>query len=242
MARKPKSRAGVDDVVLMPVSPSQQKKRRRFLVLVALFAGVLLFLIGGWLGAGGVMDASDSNRRLRGEAKILQAELDTARSQLAVFRADSELTLEAREEVRQEIKALQDQVAELEEAVLFYKNVMAPGGSEGGLQIEKMTLQHNSDTGEYLYRVVLVQSGDNRGYLSGDISLQLRGEKNGKAFIVAGSDWLEEGSETQFRFRYFQELNGRFKVPEGVAVQALDVDAESGGMSRYETQKTIKWQ
>jgi hypothetical protein len=179
---------------------------------------VLLFLIGGWLGAGGVMDASDSNRRLRGEAKILQAELDTARSQLAVFRADSELTLEAREEVRQEIKALQDQVAELEEAVLFYKNVMAPGGSEGGLQIEKMTLQHNSDTGEYLYRVVLVQSGDNRGYLSGDISLQLRGEKNGKAFIVAGSDWLEEGSETQFRFRYFQELN------------------------RYETQKTIKWQ
>ncbi|MEQ3636342.1 DUF6776 family protein [Alcanivorax sp.] len=242
MARKPKNRTGIDDVMLVPVSPSQQKKRRRLWALVSVVVAVLLFLLGGWLGAGGALDASESNRRLRGEVTILDAELETARNELAVFRADSELTLEAREEVRQEIKALQDQVAELEEAVLFYKNVMAPAGANGGLQIEKMTVQQDNNTDEYQYRVVLVQSGDNRGYLSGNISLQLHGEKNGKAVIVGGRDWLEEGSETQFRFRYFQELNGRFKVPEGVAVQAVDVDAESGGRNRYQTQKTIKWQ
>ncbi|MFT6636384.1 DUF6776 family protein [Alcanivorax sp.] len=242
MAKKPKSRAGIDDVMLMPISPSQQKKRRRLWVSVALVVAVLLFLLGGWLGAGGALDASESNRRLRGEVKTLDAELETARNELAVFRADSELTLEAREEVRQEIKALQDQVAELEEAVLFYKNVMAPAGTEGGLQIEKMTVQQDNETDEYRYRVVLVQSGDNRGYLSGDIRLHLHGEKDGEAFELNGSSWLEDGSETRFRFRYFQELNGRFKVPEGVVVQAVDVDAESGGRNRYQTQKTIKWQ
>ena len=228
--------------MLMPVSPSQQKKRRRIWGAAALVVAVLLFLVGGWLGAGGALDASESNRRLRAEVKTQKTELDAARNELAVFRADSELTLEAREEVRREIKALQDQVAELEEAVLFYKNVMAPGGTEGGLQIEKMTVQQDNDTGEYRYRVVLVQSGDNRNYLSGDISLHLHGEKNGEAFALNGSSWLEDGSETRFRFRYFQELNGRFKVPEGVEMQAVDVDAESGGRNRYQTQKTIKWQ
>ena len=105
MAKKPKSRAGIDDVMLMPISPSQQKKQRRLWVSVALVVAVLLFLLGGWLGAGGALDASESNRRLRGEVKTLDAELETARNELAVFRADSELTLEAREEVRQEIKA-----------------------------------------------------------------------------------------------------------------------------------------
>ena len=42
-----------------------------------------------------------------------------------------------------------------------------------------MTVQQDNETDEYRYRVVLVQSGDNRGYLSGDIRLHLHGEKDG---------------------------------------------------------------
>ncbi len=52
MAKKPKSRAGIDDVMLMPISPSQQKKQRRLWVSGALVVAVLLVLLGGWLGAG----------------------------------------------------------------------------------------------------------------------------------------------------------------------------------------------
>ncbi len=137
---------------------------------------------------------------------------------------------------------MRDQAAELEEAVAFYKNVMAPGSNERGLQIEKLTLEPGEQAGDYRYKVVLVQSGDNRNYLSGDIELSLRGTRDGEALSLTGDDWLDDGSETSFRFRYFQELNGRFKLPEGVEIIALDVDAESGGRNRYQTQKTIKWQ
>nr|WP_287962789.1 DUF6776 family protein [Alcanivorax sp.] len=105
-----------------------------------------------------------------------------------------------------------------------------------------MVLQPDDENGFYRYRVVLVQAGDNRNYLSGDISLTLRGSREGESFSRNGTDWLEDGSETRFRFRYFQELSGRFQVPEGVELEAVDVEAESGGRNRYETQKTIKWQ
>ena len=125
--------------------------------------------------------------------------------------------------------------------MVFYKSVMAPGASEG-LQIEKMVLQPEDKSGYYRYRLVLVQAGDNRNYLSGDISLALRGSRDGESFSLNGTDWLEDGSETRFRFRYFQELNGRFQVPEGVELEAIDVEAESGGRNRYQTQKTVKWQ
>ena len=125
--------------------------------------------------------------------------------------------------------------------MVFYKSVMAPGASEG-LQIEKMVLQPDDENGFYRYRVVLVQAGDNRNYLSGDISLTLRGSREGESFSRNGTDWLEDGSETRFRFRYFQELSGRFQVPEGVELEAVDVEAESGGRNRYQIQKTVKWQ
>ncbi|KGD65047.1 hypothetical protein Y5S_01481 [Alcanivorax nanhaiticus] len=242
MAKKPKSRAGIDDVVLIPVSPSQRKKRRRLLISGAIVAALVLFFGGLWSGNSGALDTSETNRRLRAELKSQSRELEAARNELALYRTDTEVTQQARENLRQEIKGLRDQAAELEEAVAFYKNVMAPGGSERGMQIEKLTLQPTEKEGEYSYKVVLVQSGDNRNYLSGDISLTLRGSRDGQAIKLSGSDWLNDGSETRFRFRYFQELNGRFILPEGVEIIALDVDAESGGRNRYETQKTIKWQ
>ncbi|MCG8394677.1 MAG: hypothetical protein MI745_16500 [Pseudomonadales bacterium] len=241
MARKPKSRVGIDDVTLVPVSPSQQKKRRRLLVVSLLVVIVAVFFAGLWTGNSGSLDTSETNRRLRAELKSLSRELEAARNELALYRTDTEVTQQAREELRQEIKSLRDQAAELEEAVAFYKNVMAPGASDG-LQIEKMTVQPDDEAGFYRYRVVLVQAGDNRSYLSGNISLTLKGSKDGQEFTRNGRDWLEEGSETRFRFRYFQELNGRFQLPEGVEIAAIDVEAESGGRNRYQTEKTVKWQ
>ncbi len=241
MARKPKSRAGIDDVMLMPVSPSRQKKRRRLWIVSLLLLAVVLFAGGFWTGSSGALDTSAANQRLRSDLKTAKRELEAARNELALYRTDTEVTREARETLRQEIKSLRDQAAELEEAVVFYKSVMAPGASEG-LQIEKMVLQPEDKSGYYRYRLVLVQAGDNRNYLSGDISLALRGSRDGESFSLNGTDWLEDGSETRFRFRYFQELNGRFQVPEGVELEAIDVEAESGGRNRYQTQKTVKWQ
>jgi len=241
MARKPKSRAGIDDVTLVPVSPSRQKKRRRIWTVALLILAGVLFFGGFWTGSSGALDTSEANQRLRSDLKSAKRELEAARNELALYRTDTEVTRQARETLRQEIKSLRDQAAELEEAVVFYKSVMAPGASEG-LQIEKMVLQPDDEAGSYRYRVVLVQAGDNRNYLSGDISLALRGTRAGEPFTLTGSDWLADGSETRFRFRYFQELNGRFQVPEGVELEAVDVEAESGGRNRYQIQKTVKWQ
>lgn len=241
MARKPKSRVGIDDVMLIPVSPSQQKKKHRRWALVLITLAALLFGGGFWLGTGGALDSSAANTRLRAQVKTLTRELESARNQLALYRTDNDVTQQAREELRQEIKSLQDQAAELEEAVVFYKSVMAPG-AEDGLQIEKATFVQGNENGLYGYRVVLVQAGDNRNYLSGKISLTLKGSKDGKPFTLKGTDWLAKGSETSFKFRYFQELNGQFQLPEGVEVDAVEVDAESGGRNRHQTQKTVKWQ
>ena len=164
---------------------------------------LVLFVAGLWVGNSGSLDTSATNQRLRAELKSKKRELDAARNELALYRTDTEVTRQARETLRQEIKGLRDQTAELEEAVAFYKNVMAPG-SEGGLQIEKATLQPTDEPNLYSYKVVLVQAGDNRNYLSGDISLTLKGTRDGEAFALTGEDWLADGGETRFGFAIFR--------------------------------------
>ena len=241
MARKPKSRAGIDDVVLLPVSPSQQRRRRLIGGVVALVSAVLLFVLGYWLGNNDVNNAQDTNVRLEAELESLSRALSTARNELAVFKTDTDVTQQARENLRQEIKTLHQQVAELEEAVAFYKNVMAPGGQERGLQIETASLQSN-EQGDTFYRVVLVQAGDNRHYLSGNITFTLQGIKDDQPVTLKGAAILAENSETRFRFRFFQELSGSIQVPEGVEITTLDVQAETSGRTRFESQKTVQWQ
>ncbi|EKF75323.1 hypothetical protein A11A3_03164 [Alcanivorax hongdengensis A-11-3] len=245
MAAKPRSRTGIDDVTLVPVSPSEQKRRRIRNAIILLVLAVLLFAGGLWLGAGGALDASEHNQRLRNQVHELQEELDKARNQLAVYRTDAQVNKQAGEQVRDQLKTLRDQVAELEEAVAFYKNVMAPGDQETGLRIEKMDVQPDGSGDGYTYKLVLVQAGDNRNrrYLSGDVTLRLVGSTaDGKPVSYTGSQWLDDESETRFQFRYFQELSGHFRVPEGVAVKAIDVEAETSGRQRSRAEKTLKWQ
>lgn len=242
MARKPVRRGRhIDDVTLMPVSPSRQRQQKRLWLLAGVCLSAGLFLLGLWLGESGALDTTESNRRLRSQVSELSDALAAARSELAVYRTDTQVTSKAREQVRQQIKRLRDQVAELEEAVAFYKNVMAPGADQG-LQIEKLTVEPDSDSDDYRYQLVLVQVGDNSRYLSGDVAVRLLGSRDGEPVTIGSKQLLDENSETDFRFRFFQELNGRFTVPAGVQVDVIEVDAESRGGRRFETQKTLQWQ
>ena len=50
----------------------------------------------------------------------------------------------------------------------FYKSVMAPGSVEQGLRIEKFDLAATSTEGEFAFRLVLTQVGDNRNNIAGD--------------------------------------------------------------------------
>ncbi|MDX1804678.1 MAG: DUF6776 family protein [Alcanivorax sp.] len=226
------------------MSPSAQRRRRRIIIAVLLVVAMVLFAAGLWLGAGGALDASAANTRLRSQVSDLKEQLDQARNDLAVYRTDTEVSKQASAEVRQQLKNLHDQVAELEEAVAFYKNVMAPGDHHTGLRIEKMDVQPSASGGGYDYTLVLVQAGDNRNrrYLSGDVTLRLVGSKGGKKVSYTGGQWLDDNSETSFQFRYFQELKGHFRVPERVAASAIEVEANTTGRHRYKAEKTVKWQ
>jgi cell division protein FtsB len=234
MAPRNRRRTGIDDVILVPMSPSRQRRTRLIAVLVSLVAAAALFTGGLWLGHGGGLDSSRQNQVLRQTLDKTQALLRTARHELALYKAEVDVAEQAREKLRKEIRGLRDQSAELEEAVAFYKNVMAPGDNNGPLQIQKFDVRPADGERRYRYRLVLVQSGDNRGYLSGAVTLSLKGQRDGKAVTLDAAPWLDESSELRFRFRYFQALSGILTVPADLQVNALEMKARSTGGRRSE--------
>lgn len=242
MAVNKRPRPGVDDVILMPVSPSRQRRARGLAVLAALIVAVLCLGSGLWLGQAGGVDDSHLNRQLHLKLADARDKLSDAQQNLQVYKAEAQVGEEARNKLREQIRDLNGQIAELKEAVAFYKNVMSPdSGKDAPLTVQKFEIKPADGVRRYSYRLILVQPGTNRGYLSGRVHLELKGSRDGTPVILNADNLLDGDSDLRFHFRYFQDLTGTFTVPEGVKPNSLEMVARTTGQHRAEVDKRVTW-
>lgn len=240
MARR--ARSSVADMVLVPVDRRRRLRLRLYGALAVILA-VLGAFVGGQMTVHHNNDVLERDRsRLQARVASLETSLQSARNELALHRTGTEVAQQAQEQVRSEIRDLRGQLAELEEAVAFYKSVMAPGSVEQGLKIEKLDLAATPSAGEYAFRLVLTQVGDNRNNIAGDVLFRVAARDGDQIIQLNGSDMLVEGSETRFRFRYFQELGGKLRLPEGVVPEQITVEAINSARRNQKTEKTYIWQ
>ena len=230
------------DVTLVPVNLHRRRRIRVYTSLLVI-AAVLAAWVGGDVTGRYRDNAAEIERdALKQQARQLAEQLQVARDELALHRTGAEVAQEAQDQVRGEIRELRGQIAELEEAVAFYKSVMSPGTGEQGVRIEKVGVAAASEPGTYTYRFVLTQVGDNRRHASGEVTITLRGRRGDEAVTMILSDQLAAGSETRFRFRYYQELTGRFSLPEDVVPEQMTVSASVSGSRQSNPEKSLIWQ
>lgn len=240
MARN-KSRKKHQDVVLEEVIPARRRRWRVYTSLAVLLALVAAYFLGVLNGRQQELSLERERNQLADQVEELEQKLRTTRDQLALQRTSTRMAEQAQGQVRGEIRTLRDQVAELEEAVAFYKNVMAPGSGEKALSIEQLDLAETDETRRYDFRLVLTQPGDNRAFLDGQVQIRVTGQRDDEEVTLDNNDVLGSGSETGFRFRYFQELTGRLELPEGFEPERVTVKAVATGRREARAEREFNW-
>lgn len=246
MAEKQKAKvAGSPDarMVLVPYEKGRQTKKRAILLFV-----ILLCVAGGLYG-GYTMGIHDQTNAVseRDQLVIKKSELDKKiielQEQVAIFKHGSELEKQATERVRQENVQLQNRVSELEEAVTFYKGIMAPKKNDKGLRIEKAIFEATKDPNRIRYKIVVTQVADNRSYVAGRVKINVHGLDNGekKALSVATLSEDMESDGAKFKFRYFQDIVGEFELPDGFVPEHVEVIAQSTGRKAMRLEKKFDW-
>ena len=242
--QKPKVAGSPDArMVLVPYEQGRQTKLRIILFVV------LLLCVGGGLYGGYAMGVHDQTNAVseRDQLVIKKSELDKKiielQEQVAIFKHGSELEKQATERVRQENVQLQNRVSELEEAVTFYKGIMAPKKNDKGLRIEKASLEATKDPNRVRYKIVLTQVADNRSYVAGRLKINVHGLDNGekKALSVATLSEDMESDGAKFKFRYFQDIVGEFEIPDGFVPEHVEVIAQSTGRKAMRLEKKFDW-
>lgn len=231
-------------LILVPYRPGQRAKRIVLWSLTLLLTAALCFTAGYYRGIRQNLHMVEQRTEMRGEITQLQAQLKQLQEDAAIHRHGNELERQASERVRKENIVLQDRVSELEEAVAFYKGIMAPEGNEKGLRIERFELSRTASIKRFRYKVVMTQVADNGNYIKGNVKMNLLGTRQGSResipFDKVAKDWAG-GDGALFNFRFFQDIGGELVIPDEFVPEQVEVIAQSKGRKAVRLERRFEW-
>ncbi|OEY66526.1 DUF6776 family protein [Marinobacter sp. X15-166B] len=176
-------------------------------------------------------EATLKTRLMEAEQRVIQ--LERGRS----------MDTQALNQARRSLTELETTIAGLKSDLTFYKTIMAPSAVSKGLQVDQLTIQPARGEQDYAFKLVLTQVGGNKNFISGVVAVSVMGLRHGEQEIIALRDLSPDIKDlgVKFRFRYFQDIEGRLSFPEGFEPIEVQVVAKSQGRRPTQSERTFDW-
>ncbi|RJG42085.1 hypothetical protein D1Z90_14970 [Motilimonas pumila] len=196
--------------------------------VILLAAGVGMGFIYGERDQVGSIEVVD---KLNQQIKELSVKLENANFTLAVKETEIETEKATVERLSKDLKTTQMNVFELRKELTFYQKVLSPELMVGGVAIDSFEFDKLA-TGDFNYRLVLVQLAKNRRAINGDATFTIMGSKgNDKIELPLEQTSIRQKDSLAIDFTYFQIFEGKVRLPAGfnpIEVElALDLKPDS---------------
>lgn len=157
------------------------------------------------------------NERLKREFELTKTLLNERESQLKVEKA-------AQAEFGKNLTQLQEENSSLKEDLGFLRNIMSTGSVPEGLAISNLKVEPDALPNEYRYRLLLTQGGQRKLDFKGKVQLIARVQQGSELSTLSfpnDGELRKPGGEIEFRF--YQKVDGRFRIPEGSQLKSIQV-------------------
>lgn len=178
-------------------------------------------------------EAARAVARLNDEIQRRDTAIAEMKSQVAGAERQLQIERATFGDLAKQVKTLSEENAGLKEDLAFFQSLMASGSKELGLSINRFRVQPETPPGEYRYRLLLVQSGQRIKEFQGTLQFVLNLEQGDRKFVLTlPADDQKNAREYQVNFKFFQRVEGTFKVAPGTVVKSLQVRVfESGSFT-----------
>ena len=206
-------------------------------------AGVLI--IGALAGFGAVYNhglsmagfdrsaMTQQQQRFQSELGKLKDENQDLRDALARTQLEVQIHQTSYQELDKSLKASAQEIVKLREELDFYRNIISPPNKAAGLQIQRLVITA-AEPNQFRYKLVLIQSLKHDHIIGGEVRFEVRGEHNGKESTLHFPDASDK--PIYVNFRYFQDVDGQFILPDNFKPQRVKVTvARSGGAGAEQT-------
>jgi hypothetical protein len=187
------------------------------------------FALAAWMYDAGRRFAGFDRSEAEQELSQLHDSVSKSSQEIAGLRASvnasaSRLQIErtAQTQLAKQVKVLEEENARLKEDLAFFENLIPSERRDNALSINRFKVEPDALPGEYRYRLLLLQGGKRDKPFQGSLQLLVTLQKDGKDAIIT---LPEDGAAQAYRinFKYFQRVEGTFRVAAGASVKAVQV-------------------
>jgi hypothetical protein len=179
-------------------------------------------------------DVNETAKRQRDELAELRARVAQAERQQQIDRATYG-------DLSRQVKVLSDENATLKEDLVFFQSLMPAGGREGTVSVNRFKLQADALPGEYRYRLLLVQNGQRAKEFRGSVQLVVNVQQQDRSVVLTLPVEPQPGNVPGFQlnFRFFQRVEGTFRIAPGGTVKGLQVRVFENGTNAPKLTQTV---
>jgi len=173
----------------------------------------------------------ESSARLDVEAEQLRAVANASESRLKIEQsAQTQLALQ--------VKTLEEENRRLKEDLAFFENL---GPATNKLSINRFTVQKDVLPGEYRYRLLVLLGGAARDrQFQGSLQLVVNVQSQGRNGMIVLPDRSQaENNNFRLNFKYFQRVEGTFRVPDQSKIRSVQVRVMEQGSNHVSAEQSV---
>jgi hypothetical protein len=179
------------------------------------------------------------NTKLKAEGTELRARNSTLDSELAMARGSAEAQQKQSVELSGENAQLKDELA-------FLQKLVSDSSKQIGLQMQRLSVERDSDE-MWHYNLLVVRGGSPKDEFEGNVIIQATlapapGAPAGThgMILTLPDDQPEAKAALNLKFKYYQRVEGRFRVPPGMRVTAVTARAFESGQANARATRTLQ--
>ena len=194
--------------------------------------------------------------QVRNDAQKALADRDRKAALALQLESQLQVDRSAQEQVRAQLKALENENARLKEDLAFFESLLPTPANAKGVVIRSFRLQaldeSERETGRVTqrvarhepkalrYRLLVQQSGRPERDFVGAVSLTVSLQQGGRPWVLQLPDAaIPDAGPAPLAFRHYQRVEGTFELPDGAVVRSVQVKIQANGEVRAQQTFTM---
>lgn len=216
-------------------------------VLLAVVAGMWWwgFDFGQIFGGFNRKDLEKRVEQLEAESGDARAEAGTLRGRNSQLESELAMTRGAQASLSKQALELENENSQMKEELVFLQKLVADSNKQVGLSIQRMAVERERND-IWHYSLLIVRGGNPVSDYEGQLALQVTlapapGAGGGArpATLALPDEQPETAAALKLKFKYYQRVEGSFRVPAGTVVRAVTARAFEAGQPSPRTTRNL---
>ncbi len=232
-----------EQMIVVPKRWWHGMRGQLWVCLLLSISALVIFWFGTFYEAGSGSTVSLIEKLSSAKMTESSDAINSLREQLAKSEQASNIDKLAMQDLRVNIQRLRQQISQLEEDVLFYKQITNPDAKNSGLSVTAFDLMATAAADHYRYKIKFEKIGNPNSVVEGYANIAVTGVKDGMDLTLPLSvlSNSSQGENIRLRFRAFQDVEGEITLPYGFEPARVEILAVTEEPESKTLQKNFSW-